>query len=79
MSATRILMRWLMIAAIAFFVGALGFFTYYFTLGGGSTPVLTLNPILYMTELDENGQPIDPGTVIMPINHGPRTQAEPPV
>src|SRR5262249_20001772 len=44
--------------------------------GGATTPVLTLNPILYMTELDENGQPIDPGTVVMPINHGPRTQAK---
>src|SRR3989344_5411690 len=36
---TRVLARWAVYAAIAFFVGAAGFFAYYFFLGGGSTPV----------------------------------------
>ncbi len=35
----RTLLRWGVYAAIAFFVGAAGFFAYYFLLGGGSTPV----------------------------------------
>lgn len=30
-------MRWLIIAAVAFFVGAAGFFAYYFTIGGGAS------------------------------------------
>ncbi|OHB20227.1 MAG: hypothetical protein A2854_04420 [Parcubacteria group bacterium RIFCSPHIGHO2_01_FULL_56_18] len=36
---THALIRWGIMAAIAFFVGAAGFFGYYFLLGGGSTPV----------------------------------------
>ncbi|MFZ2555230.1 MAG: hypothetical protein WAZ27_02015 [Minisyncoccia bacterium] len=35
---TRILIRWAIYAAVAFFVGAAGFFAYYFFIGGGSTP-----------------------------------------
>lgn len=34
----RVLIRWAIYAALAFFVGAAGFFAYYFFLGGGSTP-----------------------------------------
>ncbi|TSC87062.1 MAG: Uncharacterized protein G01um10148_167 [Parcubacteria group bacterium Gr01-1014_8] len=34
----RLVMKWLVAAAVAFFVGALGFFAYYFILGGGSSP-----------------------------------------
>src|SRR3989344_606492 len=36
---THALIRWGIMAAIAFFVGAAGFFGSYFLLGGGSTPV----------------------------------------
>lgn len=36
---TRVLIRWAILASVAFFVGAVGFFAYYFLLGGGSTPV----------------------------------------
>jgi hypothetical protein len=36
---TRLLIRWGIMAAIAFFVGAVGFFGYYFLLGGGAQPV----------------------------------------
>lgn len=36
---TRMLIRWGIMAAIAFFLGAVGFFGYYFLLGGGATPV----------------------------------------
>ncbi|MBI5457054.1 hypothetical protein HY969_04935 [Candidatus Kaiserbacteria bacterium] len=39
LGVVRILLRWLMGAAIAFFIGAAGFFAYYFLLGGGSAPV----------------------------------------
>jgi hypothetical protein len=35
----RVLVRWGIMAAIAFFVGAVGFFAYYFLFGGGATPV----------------------------------------
>ena len=35
----RSTMRWLGIALAAFFVGAAGFITYYFTIGGGSSPL----------------------------------------
>lgn len=35
----RTLIRWGIMAAVAFFVGAVGFFAYYFLFGGGSTPV----------------------------------------
>lgn len=38
MRTARIVLRWFLFAAIAFFVGAAVFFTYYFTLGGGSLP-----------------------------------------
>lgn len=34
----KILLYWLLGAAIVFFVGAVGFFLYYFTVGGGSLP-----------------------------------------
>lgn len=36
---TRLLIRWGIMAAIAFFLGAIGFFGYYFLLGGGAQPV----------------------------------------
>jgi len=36
---TRVLIRWGIMAAIAFFLGAVGFFGYYFLLGGGAQPV----------------------------------------
>ncbi|MBL8158312.1 hypothetical protein JNK62_02160 [bacterium] len=36
---TRVLIRWAIMASVAFFVGAIAFFAYYFLLGGGSTPV----------------------------------------
>ncbi|OGG58602.1 hypothetical protein A2765_02675 [Candidatus Kaiserbacteria bacterium RIFCSPHIGHO2_01_FULL_56_24] len=36
---TRVLIRWFIVGATAFFVGAAGFFAYYFFLGGGSTLV----------------------------------------
>jgi hypothetical protein len=36
---TRVLIRWGIMASVAFFVGAIGFFAYYFLIGGGSTPV----------------------------------------
>lgn len=36
---TRVLIRWGIFAGAAFFVGAAGFFAYYFFLGGGSTQV----------------------------------------
>src|SRR5438067_508172 len=39
------------------------------------TPILTLNPLLYIVELDENGQPIEPGPFVTPVNHAPRTKA----
>ncbi len=35
---TRTALKWLLMAAIAFFVVAVGFFVYFFTLGGGSHP-----------------------------------------
>ena len=38
MRASRSILRWFLYAAIAFFVGAVVFFSYYFTLGGGSLP-----------------------------------------
>lgn len=34
----RVLIRWAIYAAVAFFIGAAGFFAYYFLIGGGSTP-----------------------------------------
>ncbi|MEK7107304.1 MAG: hypothetical protein AAB899_03915 [Patescibacteria group bacterium] len=34
----RSVARWLVIAAIAFFIGVAGFLAYYFTIGGGATP-----------------------------------------
>lgn len=40
---TRLLVRWGIMAAIAFFVGAVGFFAYYFLIGGGATPVSSGN------------------------------------
>ncbi len=36
--ATRAIFKWLLILSFTFFVIALGFFAYYFTLGGGSHP-----------------------------------------
>lgn len=36
---TRTLVRWGIMASVAFFLGAAGFFGYYFLFGGGSTPV----------------------------------------
>lgn len=38
LGATRRLLWWLLIASIVFFVGAVSFFGYYFTFGGGSLP-----------------------------------------
>ncbi|MDO8522640.1 MAG: hypothetical protein Q7S08_05175 [bacterium] len=35
--------RWLGIALVAFFIGAVGFFAYYFTIGGGSSPASSGN------------------------------------
>ena len=35
--AGRSAMRWFLIATVAFFVGAVGFFAYYFTIGGGAS------------------------------------------
>lgn len=36
--ATRVVLWWLLAASVVFFLGAVGFFTYYFTLGGGANP-----------------------------------------
>lgn len=39
----KILLYWLLGAAIVFFIGAAGFFVYYFTIGGGSLPASPQN------------------------------------
>src|SRR6185312_8723094 len=39
----RTLLYWLLGSAIIFFVGAAGFFVYYFTIGGGSLPASPQN------------------------------------
>ncbi len=49
LSATRAVLWWLLVGSVIFFIAALAFFTYYFTLGGGRIPASPSNIDIVVT------------------------------
>lgn len=63
---TRTLITWFVIASLAFLVGALGFFAYYFLLGGGSVPASPGNIDIAVSGplLVSSGEPVELQVVV---------------
>ena len=63
---TRTVITWFVVASLAFFIGALGFFAYYFLIGGGSVPASPGNIDIAVSGplLVSSGEPVELQVVV---------------
>jgi hypothetical protein len=90
--ATRSALKWLLVAAIVFFIAAVGYFVYFFTLGGGSSPASPSNiditvtgppaaaggeiTELHVTIVNRNTVPLELADLVLNFPSGTRSPAD---